>query len=99
MARVSAPKTTRGAKLANNALHDLTAKSYFSAIPLDRIYDIIEESGFSFDAEEKSCILCGREGKATWELFAEGRSANRMLVVTWHKMDTTGRYEVVAYVS
>jgi hypothetical protein len=87
------------AKRANDALHDLTAKQYFSAIPLDRIYDIIEEAGLTFDAEEKSCILCGREGKATWELFFDGKPAKRMLVATWYKMEQTGRYEVVAYVS
>jgi hypothetical protein len=92
-------RADRPARRANDALHDLVAKRYFSAIPLDRIYDIIEESGFAFDAEDKSCILCGREGKATWELFHEGRPAKRMLVVTWYKMDVTGRYEVVAYVS
>ena len=94
MARLDRP-----ARKANDTLHDLTARQYFSAIPLDRIYDIVEGAGFTFDAEEKFCILCGREGRATWELFYKDRPANRMLVITWYKMDITGRYEVVAYVS
>ncbi len=91
-------RTDQSAKRANNALHDLISGQYFSAIPLDRLYDICEAQGFTFDAESKACFLCGRDGRATWELFQDGRSAKRMLVVTWHKMDS-GRYEVVAYVS
>jgi hypothetical protein len=95
------PNRGRAASKANDALHDLTHSKYFSAIPLDRIYDIVETAGFDFEIEEKQCMLCGREGKATWELFAPEtqRPVNHMLVVTWHKMDVTGRYEVVAYVS
>lgn len=93
-------RAPRAATRANKALHALTHGQYFSAIPLDRIYDIVERAGFAFDAEEQQCMLCGRDGRATWELFAsDGRALNHMLVVEWHKMDVTGRYEVNAYVS
>lgn len=84
---------------ANRMLGELTTNKYHSAVPLDRIFDIVESVGFAFDPEEQSCILCGRDGRATWDLFWEGEHARRVLVVTWHKMDVTGRYEVVAYVS
>lgn len=90
----------RAATRANNALFDLITHKYFSAIPLDRIYDIVEAAGFTFEAEEKQCMLCGRDGRATWELFApNGHAVNHMLVVEWHKMERSGRYEVNAYVS
>jgi hypothetical protein len=89
----------QAAKLANNKIYEITKANYFSAIPLDRLYDAVEDAGFSFEAEEKQCLLCGRKGQATWDLFYDGKPAKRRLVVTWHKMETTGRYEVVAYVS
>lgn len=89
----------KAAKRANNTIYEVTKGNYFSAIPLDRLYDAVEDAGFTFEAEEKSCILCGRKGQATWDLVYEGRPAKRRLVVSWHKMDETGRYEVVAYVS
>jgi hypothetical protein len=95
------PRTSQrtAASRANRELEALVRGRYFSAIPLDRIYDIVEEEGFSFLEEEQQCLLCGREGKATWELFWLGKPAKRMLVLTWYKMEETGRYEVVPYVS
>jgi hypothetical protein len=88
------------AKKANEALHDLVHGTYFTAIPLDRIFDAVEQAGLRFDPEEQQCILCGREGRATWHLFDDaGRGVDRMLVLSWHKLDVTGRYEVVLYVS
>lgn len=89
----------KAAKLANNKIYEITKANYFSAIPLDRLYDAVEDAGLSFEAEEKACILCGRSGQANWDLYYDGKPAKRRLVVTWHKMETTGRYEVVAYVS
>lgn len=91
--------TAKNARKSNDALYDLTANRYFSAIPLDQVYGIVEKEGFSFGEGDQDCILCGREGKATWELFCGDKPANRMLVLTWYRMDVTGRYEVVAYVS
>lgn len=91
----------KAARKANDAIYDLIHNKYFQSIPLDRIFAIVEESGLSFDPEEKQVILTGRTGKATWALFdpESGGAANHMLVLTWHKMENTGRYEVVAYVS
>lgn len=83
---------------ANNTLYGLTSKTYFSAIPLDRIYDAAENEGLVIDEEEKQCILCGREGRATWPLSFDGRRIQSRLWITWYKMPS-GRYEVVAGVS
>jgi len=91
----------RAAKKANEAIYGLIHNKYFQSVPLDGLFAIVEEAGLSFDPEEKESILTGRTGKATWDLFdpESGRAANHMLVLTWHKMETTGRYEIVAYVS
>lgn len=90
----------QAAKKANDQIYDLVTNKYFQGIPVDKLFDIVKSAGFRFDPEEEEFILAGRDGKATWQLYDEsGRPVNHMLVLQWHKMDTTGRYEVVAYVS
>lgn len=88
---------------ANDNLHALITNRYFQSIPLDQIFEIVEKAGFALDPEEKACILTGRTGRSTWELFNPltpgGKAVDHLLVVQWHKMETTGRYEIVAYVS
>ena len=91
---------SQAARQANDKLHDLVHNRYFTSIPLDEIFNIVETAGFHFDPEEKLVILTGRSGRATWDLYWEpGQKINHMLVLQWHKMDVTGRYEVVTYVS
>lgn len=96
-------KTTlaRAARRANDTIYALIHNRYFHAIPLDDLFTAVEEAGLRFDPEEKEVILTGRDGKATWMLFdpESDREADHMLVLNWHKMENTGRYEVVAYVS
>jgi len=91
---------TQAAKKANDQIYDLITNKYFQGIPVNKLFDIVKGAGFAFDPEEEEFFLVGRDGRATWQLYdEEGRPVNHMLVLTWHKMDTTGRYEVVAYVS
>ena len=92
---------TQAAKKANDQIYDLINNKYFQSIPNDRLFDIVKSAGFRFDPEEEEFILVGRDGKATWQLFDKetGREANHMLALQWHKMDRTGRYEVIAYIS
>lgn len=90
----------QAAKSANDQIFDLTHSRYFHSIPNDQLFDIVKRAGFRFDPEEEEFILTGRDGKATWQLHeATGREVNHMLVLQWHKMDRTGLYEIVAYVS
>lgn len=85
---------------ANATVSPMVHNKYFQSIPNDQLFDIVKRAGFRFDPEEEEFILVGRDGKATWQLHdAAGREVNHMLVLQWHKMDRTGRYEVVAYVS
>ena len=89
------------AKTANDQIYDLIHSKYFQAIPNDELFSIVKKAGFRFDPEEEEFILVGRDGKATWQLYDDetGREVNHMLVLNWHKLDRTGKYEVVAYVS
>ncbi len=96
----SGKQLMQAAKRANDQIYDLVNNKYLQAIPNDRLFEIVKSAGFRFDPEEEEFILVGRDGKATWQLHdASGRRVNHMLVLQWHKMDRTGRYEVVAYVS
>ena len=91
---------TQAAKKANDRIYALVNNKYFQSIPVNDLFAIVKEAGFRFDPDEEEFFLVGREGKATWQLHDEsGRAVNHMLVLQWHKMDTTGRYEVVSYVS
>jgi hypothetical protein len=96
----SGKQLAQAAKKANDQIYDLVNNKYLQAIPNDRLFEIVKSAGFRFDPEEEEFILVGRDGKATWQLHdATGRPVNHMLVLQWHKMDKTGRYEVVSYVS
>lgn len=89
------------ASTANTRLYELVHNRFFDSVPLAEVFDIVERAGFRLDPDEKECILTGRDGRATWDLYgsAPGQTLDHMLVLHWHKMDTTGRYEIVAYVS
>ena len=88
------------AKKANDQIYDLITNKYFRSIPNDELFNIVKRAGFHFDPEEEEFILVGRDGRATWQLYDEsGKPVNHMLVLQWHKMEPTGRYEVVSYVS
>lgn len=96
----SGSQISKAAKKANDQIYDLIHNKYFQSIPNDELFGIVKQAGFRFDPEEEEFFLVGRDGKATWQLHDEaGREVNHMLVLQWHKMDKTGRYEVIAYVS
>ena len=96
----SAKQATQAAKKANDQIYDLINNKYFQAIPVDRIFAIVKAAGLYVDPTEEEFLLVGRDGKATWQLHdVFARQVNHMLVLQWHKMDRTGRYEVIAYVS
>lgn len=96
-ARLPPPGSVRK---ANDQIYDLTYNRYFASVPLDQLFSIVERAGLRFDPSEKESMLTGRSGRATWQLFNQtGAEVDHMLALTWHKMDTTGRYEIVAYVS
>jgi hypothetical protein len=89
------------AKRANHALNEISSHNqatYYSAVPLHLIYDAIEKAGYTIPESEKSCILCGHEGRADWPLYHFGKPSKRWLHLTWYRMPS-GRFEITTYVS
>ena len=82
--------TAKNRKQINGALCDL-ARVYHPALPLADIDAILQPHGLATE----EAIYCGRESRCTLEVGAE----NSMLVFSWYKHDTTGRYEINAYMS
>jgi len=94
-------RVRRGAhRDANEAIYHLINNRYFNEIPLGPVITAVEKAGFAFDPEEIPLFLTGRTGKMTLDLFGPtGKAADHMLVFQWHKLENSGRYEIVAYVS
>jgi hypothetical protein len=61
-------------------------------IPVQAIRDILVNHGFNGEAMDG--IYTGRDGK-----MHEQCGPRTWIVVNWHKLENTGRYEIVAYVS
>lgn len=100
LTKPSGRQVAQAAKKANDQIYDLIHGKYFQAIPVDQLFKIVKDAGFRFDPLEEEFFLVGRDGKATWQLHdASGREVNHMLVLQWHKMERSGRYEVISYVS
>ena len=84
---------------ANDKIHGLTQG--YGPIPCDAIEDVLIAVGY----RTEDYILCGREGRATFNLYAAddkdciGETCpNSMLVLTWYKV-APHKYETVAYLS
>ena len=64
---------------------------YHPAIPNGAIDDVLTGYGFR---EMESGIYCGRDGRVSEQV-----GDRTWLTMTWHKMEETGRFEIVAYLS
>ncbi len=84
-------KTERSRRNAVNRELTTLCQTYQDGLPIQQIDEVLEHYGFN--ATEES-IYCGREGRATHQV-----GDHTFLLMTWYKMEVTGRYEVVAYVS
>jgi hypothetical protein len=74
----------------NNALYEL-GRVYHSGLPIMQIDEILTSNGFN---ATQPAIYCGREGRSNEQV-----GDRSFLSLSWHKMDQTGNYEVVAYVN
>ena len=79
----------RQRKIANELLANLP--NYHHGIPNGDIDAILQACGFSGLAEG---IYCGRDGQVHEQV-----GPKTWLTMTWHKMEVTGNYEIVCYVS
>lgn len=101
------PKAASGKTLkkdkdaVNDFLSKLTHNTYFDAIPVSAILEFLHEHGFQAeDPTEEEFILCGREGRMV--MICKHRDSEKQRfswVLSWHKMDVSGRYEVTTYLS
>jgi hypothetical protein len=93
----------------NRKLNAFTINRYFGSIPLSGIFDILQTEGLTLlqeDSTQWSGFLCGDSGMGTFDLgFSDSKNSEGMytpagnnFVMSWYKM-TSGRYEIVAYVS
>jgi|WetSurSiteA1Bulk_404760.scaffolds.fasta_scaffold26415_2 hypothetical protein len=82
----------------NTKLSNLTRNVYFDEIPLDEIFAILRAEGtfaMQEDGTEWNGLLCGADGNCIFALFGSRYGMN----LSWHKMELSGRYEIVAYVN
>lgn len=68
--------------------------NYFNGLPLDTMFDTLRNAGFEVTEENLLGVYCGREGRVH-----EHVGHGVYFTMTYYKMEVTGRYEVVAYVS
>jgi len=70
----------------------LTTNKYFQSIPAKEIGEILTKHGF--DEEAMFGIYTGRQGK-----IHEQVGPKTWISMTWYKMEESGKYEIVAYLS
>lgn len=87
---LTAQQERRNRNLVNEHLTDM-GKTYHQSLPLSDICTVLEMHGFQSLTD---AIYCGRDGRSSEQV-----GARTWFVMSWHKMEETGRYEVVAYVS
>jgi hypothetical protein len=87
---MTAQTERRNRQHVNSELHRLGTK-YHDSLPIQDINDILDAYDFR---ETEPAIYCGRDGHSHEQV-----GDKTWLSLSWHKMEQTGRYEVVAYVS
>jgi len=80
---------TLGRKQANRALQSLPI--YGDGLQLDAMNAVLETHGFN---TLEPAIYCGRDGQSHEQV-----GTRTWLTFTWHKMENSGQYELVAYLS
>jgi len=77
----------------------LSQIGYSATLPFSAISEKFNESSVRVIDFDDGVILCGDNGRCTFDLSLNGILVdNAMLVFHWHKMNS-GMYEIVAYVS
>jgi len=93
--------TAKMRKAMNKKLYAMGTE-YYTKIPLQHIFDILEENDFIVVQEDGapfSGILCGDESRTTFKLQCKGEYVdNAELYLSWYKMQS-GRYEINPYIT
>lgn len=98
----------------NRALYDFTSpkgqQRYFRGVPIPEIWALLKKNGvvpLDDDREEWTGFITGRKGRDSFKLAPKGTAergvypkayANTSLLLSWYKMDRSGKYEIVAYI-
>ena len=89
-------------KKANSKLWKFT-QMYQPFVPMEGIFKAVREGNMlpvQEDGTPWQGVLCGDDGDARINLTdMEHREIDHLLVLTWHRMEQTGTYEVNCYVS
>lgn len=78
---------------------------YHDSIPLGEIFEIVSRTTGAVVVDEEgnpwSGMVCGRKGRATFDLVRDGEPLMSMLVVVWEKLDgrRANPTEVICYLS
>jgi hypothetical protein len=96
------PEKTRLNRI-NKFLSEL-GRTYHQGVPVQAILDNLRQNGFmgvQEDGTEWSGLVLGLDGR--WQIdlvdLTTGKPSKRVLTITHHKMEESGRHEVVAYVN
>lgn len=94
--KVTAPKIDpKTKKEVNEYLYELS-RQYHKSIPLADIRANLQASGLDIE----DVILTGRDGRDTFDLTMGGQTvSNSVLILSWHKMEPSGNWEINAYLS
>lgn len=79
----------------NSKFYDI-CRTYHNSIPIKQISELLGQHNIKF-AED--FLLTGRDSGDKFDLTMNGEPLESWLVLTWYKFDTTGRWEVNAYLS
>jgi hypothetical protein len=96
--------TRKVIKKLNKLLEPILKPTYFVEIPLDNIFNKLEENGILVIQEDKtpwSGFLCGSKGHVYFDLVdirSNDIIVDSCLSLSWYKMDS-GRYEVISYLT
>ncbi len=72
----------RALRQANNNIHRVLKPTYFQSVPTTDIYEAVERTGLTIPPDERSCILTGRQDRASWPLTFHGLPVRAHLWIT-----------------
>lgn len=89
------PNEAQRRSRANADIYTATTKPmYHTAVPWDAIKECLTRHGFEYQANVCETGSTQDDGRLQTQV-----GDNTYLLVSWHRMPVTGKYEVVAYVS
>lgn len=90
-------------RAVNRDLKPVNSPPYHESIPLDTIFAALRKHGLipvQEDGTPWQGLLCGADSHTTFDLkHGDQPIVNAALYLAWYRMDATGHYEIVTYLS